>query len=155
MIFVIFLEHTFVSLTLKLNIMKKNIQLYPIGSEDYLPEKESLDVCFSSPPYFNHEKYSIEPTQSYVKFSTPKQWMQGFLLKTIDNCWHGLKHGGYLILNIADVTNYPTLCGDFLEGMKATAFTYQKMLRLELSKLIKTEADQDFKYEPIYVFQKE
>ena len=36
------------------------IKLYKVGSEDFHPEPESLDLCFTSPPYFNTEKYSEE-----------------------------------------------------------------------------------------------
>ena len=32
------------------------------GSEEYIPHKNSLDLCFTSPPYFNLEKYSNEHT---------------------------------------------------------------------------------------------
>ena len=43
--------------------------IYNMGSEDYQPHKNSLDLCFTSPPYFDLEKYSNEDTQSYIKYS--------------------------------------------------------------------------------------
>ena len=50
-----------------LNIKKdfnhiKNVEIFKIGSEDYLPDRNSLGLCFTSPPYFDTEKYSNEET---------------------------------------------------------------------------------------------
>ena len=41
----------------------QNIELLNIGSEDYKPIKNSLDLCFTSPPYFDTEKYSNDTEQ--------------------------------------------------------------------------------------------
>ena len=46
----------------------KNCELYNIGSEDFIPDKNSIDLCFTSPPYFDTEKYSNEDTQSWKKY---------------------------------------------------------------------------------------
>lgn len=48
--------------------INKQIELHMVGSESFLPKKNSLDLCFTSPPYFNTEKYSDEDSQSYIKF---------------------------------------------------------------------------------------
>ena len=47
-------KQTFNGLEQLQNIYKeenKNINLHNICAEDYLPEKETLDLCFTSPPY--------------------------------------------------------------------------------------------------------
>jgi hypothetical protein len=112
--------------------------------------------CGNSPPYFNTEKYSTEESQSYIKFPTKETWLKDFLMKTIMNCHRGLKVGGHLIINIANVTSFPNVCERFLDEMKKIddKFSYEKMMYLDLSKLMKNEGDNDFKYEPIYVFKK-
>lgn len=135
------------------SFVDKDVELHQIGSEDFIPEEE-IDLAFTSPPYFNTEKYTDEPTQSYLKYPEPETWMVYFLMKTVENCYECLKKDGLLILNIANVTSYPTLCEDFLEMMKSTEFTFQKEMKLDLSKLMKKDGDSDFKYEPIYVFKK-
>jgi hypothetical protein len=33
------------------------VELHRVGSEDFLPERNSLDLCFKSPPYFGWEQY--------------------------------------------------------------------------------------------------
>ena len=67
------------------------IELHQIGSEDFTPEPESIDLCFTSPPYGPHERYSDEPTQSYLKSPTNEAWLNGFMKQTLDNCRIGLK----------------------------------------------------------------
>ena len=45
--------------------IKQRLEIVQSGSEDYVPKEDSLDLCFTSPPYFDTEKYSNEDTQSY------------------------------------------------------------------------------------------
>ena len=77
-----------------------HLEIVQKGSEDFLPDKESLDLCFTSPPYFDTEKYSNEDTQSYIKFPTSRDWINGFLRKTIQNCQYGLKQNRYMLINM-------------------------------------------------------
>lgn len=134
----------------------KKILLYQQCSEEFHPKPDSLDLAFSSPPYYNTEQYSDESTQSYLKYPTQKLWHEQFLMVTIENCIEGLKNHGYLILNIANVPSYPTLCDDFLNSMKKYAnMQYRETIDLELSHFVVNKRDdRTFKREPIFVFQK-
>ena len=127
-----------------------SIEINNLGSENYKPEPDSLDLCFTSPPYFNTEKYSNDSDQSYIKYPDKDSWMNGFLKTTVENCYRGLKEGGYLIINIANVKSYPDLEKDFMNMMENTSFKYMKTLKLSLSSINKT----GFKYEPVFVFIK-
>jgi hypothetical protein len=60
-----------------------------------------VDVAFTSPPYFNLELYSDEPTQSHLKFPTWRWWTDAFLGQMCCNAHHALRPGGYLLLNVA------------------------------------------------------
>lgn len=128
----------------------KKIELHCIGSEDFLPEKETLDLCFTSPPYFNCEKYSNEKTQSFIKFPETSLWMKDFIGQTLENCYYGLKSKGILIINVADVKSYPTLCDDFLKTSKFHGFNLIKTLRMTLSNI----QGGNEKYEPIFILEK-
>jgi hypothetical protein len=134
-----------------------DIELYEKGSEVFKPERNSLDACVSSPPYFDTEKYSIESSQSYVKFPTREEWLHGFLGTTLDNCWHGLKPDGYLIINIANVKSYPALENDFVDMALSRGWKLERTLRYSLSRMMGTRkpGDDPFKYEPMFVFKKE
>jgi DNA modification methylase len=71
----------------------------PHGSEDYVP-MEKIDMTFTSPPYFNLERYADdEDTQSYQKYLTETEYFDGFLKLTILNSLTKLKVGGLMIFN--------------------------------------------------------
>ena len=128
----------------------KEIELHKAGSETFIPERNSLDLCFTSPPYFDTEKYSDEPTQSYLKYPTEDGWISGFLYDTIYNCYHGLKYGGYMLMNIANTTTGKNIENATMKISKELGFKYEKTLKLTLSSI----AGKRQKYEPIFVFKK-
>lgn len=82
---------------------KKSFNVFKIGSEKFKPkQKEFADFAFSSPPYFNLERYSEEETQCYVQFPTLEEWYEGYVRPTIKNIHRALKPGRYYAVNIAD-----------------------------------------------------
>ena len=131
--------------------LNKEIDIYRLGSEVYVPQKESLDLCFTSPPYFDTEKYSNENTQSYKKFPTKDKWVDGFLRKTIDNCYYGLKKNGYMLMNIANTPKYKFIEEQTVKISKELGFIQEDTLQLTLSSVMGA----GYKYEPIFVFRKE
>ena len=64
---------------------------------------DTFDMIFTSPPYFNVERYSHDDNQSWVRYKDIDSWNNQFLQKTIDNLWPTLKSGGLLCINISDV----------------------------------------------------
>ena len=129
----------------------KEVDIYKLGSEDYVPEKESLDLCFTSPPYFDTEKYSEESTQSYIKFPSEDKWVNGFLRKTIDNCYYGLKKNGYMLMNIANTPKYKFIEKETVRISRELGFIQEDTLQLTLSSVMGA----GYKYEPIFVFRKD
>ena len=86
------------------------IEMSHQGSETPLPVYFSLvDFCFTSPPYFNTEKYSREPTQSFLMYPYQDTWQRDFLGGTFKNCSSILKPGGRVAINIANVNTFPHL----------------------------------------------
>ena len=128
----------------------KKVDIYKQGSEEYLPNKSSLDLCFTSPPYFDTEKYSDESTQSYKKFPTQDEWVNGFLRKTIENCYYGLKEGGYMLYNIANTPKYKFIEEQTVKISKELGFAQEDTLQLTLSSVMGA----GYKYEPVFVFRK-
>lgn len=143
-------KKTFVGLNKMVDDFNFNAKIHCIGSEDFKPDKESLDFCFTSPPYFDQEKYSEEDTQSYIKYPTIDLWVNGFIRKTFENCYHGLKNNKYMVINIANVKKYD-IESNIIEIAKEIGFSLEGKWKLALSSINKT----GFKYEPIYVFKKE
>lgn len=134
----------------------QDIELHGVGSEAFLPERNSLDACFSSPPFFATEKYSSESTQSYLKYPDKESWLHRFMGTTLDNCRHGLKSTGWLIVNIANVKSFPTLESEFHRMALSRGWKLEGKLRYALSKMMGTRkpGDDPFKYEPVFVFKK-
>ena len=132
------------------------IELHKVGSEDFVPERNSLDVAFTSPPYFGWELYSDEPSQSYKKFPTQQEWLHSFIGATLRNCARGLKRSGILAINIASVAAYPNLAKLFVRFAEDNGWRLIETLRLQMSKMVglKHIGKGAFKTEPIFVFKK-
>ena len=128
----------------------RTYELLTMGSEDYKPKKNSLDFCFTSPPYFDTEMYSTEKTQSYIKFSSIEKWKEGFLRKTIDNCYRGLKPNKFLALNVANVEGqYENMKKDTVDIAESVGFKL-----VDTFDLILSSQQSDSKDEPIFIFKK-
>ena len=127
----------------------RTIELYQMGSEEFWPDMNTIDLCFTSPPYFDWEKYSEEETQSYKKYPTSEEWLNGFLLDTIDKCHHGLKLGGILALNVANTRRIKNFEDETLRLAKMIHFKHIDTWKLQLSSQQGTP-----KYEQIFIFQK-
>jgi SAM-dependent methyltransferase len=72
-------------------------------AEDLMPQlpRAHADLVFSSPPYFNWEKYSHDTSQSFVRYSTYEAWREGFLQPILRESARVLRKDGYLVVNIS------------------------------------------------------
>ena len=85
-------------------VEKKSLFLEsPAEDVDFSVYENKFDTVFTSPPYFNVERYSYDDTQSWVKYKDITDWNEKFLQKTLKNLWCSVKAGGYLLVNISDV----------------------------------------------------
>ena len=125
-------------------------------AEDFLAsfDSGSFALVFSSPPYFDRERYSEETTQSYVRYPTYGEWLKGFLKPVLRECRRVLRPGGYMVINVADVNGY-RLTGDALR-LASRHFTCARTLRLRLGHLpyLRGPTGGAFKYETVFVFRK-
>ena len=129
-------------------------------SEDYQPE--DVDLAFSSPPYFNLEKYSDEPTQCMVNYTTLDEWFDGYVVPTMTNIHNGLNNDGVFATNIADYKTYGQkepveVCERWIETAEKIGFKHTGTIKMMLNtrpgvgndKLAGRE-----KFEGVYVFTK-
>lgn len=130
------------------------VELHKIGSENFVPDRGSIQMAFTSPPYYNAEHYSSEASQSYIKFKIREEWLDGFLGATLLNCQAGLAASGILAVNIANVASYPNLTEDFLWLARRCGFRHVETLRLALSAIPGTRAGSAYRFEPVFVFKK-
>ena len=116
----------------------------PAEEVDFMGYKDFFDTVFTSPPYFNVERYSYDETQSWVRHKEINEWNENFLQKTLKNLWCSVKSGGYLLVNISDVYSnskwstergWLEICNpmnDFLSTF--TDSEYQGCIGMELAK---------------------
>ena len=121
-----------------------------VGSEEYIPP-EPIDMAFTSPPYFDTEKYSNEDTQSYIKYPSYNNWVNNFLGSTFENCHKALKNNGTMVINIANTSKYKNLENDTIDIANKIGFKLIDKNYLILSQVSKKTG---YKTEPIYIFSK-
>jgi SAM-dependent methyltransferase len=79
-------------------------------AEDLLPTmpSRSFDLIFSSPPYYDWERYSHEPTQSFQRYRTYEEWLERFMRPTIEESYRLLRRKGRLALNLSGRLRRPS-----------------------------------------------
>lgn len=106
--------------------------------------KDKFDTIFTSPPYFNREKYTNDDTQSWVRYRAIEDWLDKFLFKTINNIEPTLKAGGILAINISDVCStskgrkekgWLEICNPMIEYVESlNKFTLESILCYKMTK---------------------
>jgi hypothetical protein len=130
--------------------------------------KGKLDMVFTSPPYFDRERYSDDESQSFRKFNSYESWRDGFLTPTLTTAFEWLKNDRYILWNIADIKvgkdKWFTLEQDSIDILTELGCEYKGKLRMTMSPM--TGIDMSgvknsmringtaYKYEPIFIFYK-
>ena len=83
--------------------VERDVTIYNECAEDVDYGDKKFDLVFTSPPYFDLERYTTEDNQSWRRYKKLDVWLEGFLFKSIENAWNHLDKNGYLIINISDV----------------------------------------------------
>ena len=128
-------------------------------SEEYQPE--DVDLAFSSPPYFNLEKYCDEPTQCMNQFTTLDEWFEGYVVPTMKNIHKGLNSDGIFATNIADYKSYGNkeylVCDRWIATAESLGFKHSGTVKMMLNTRPGVGNDKVAgreKWEGVYVFKK-
>jgi len=133
--------------------------------------KGKLDIAFTSPPYFNRERYGDVGTgQSWDKYSDYDNWRDNFLKPTLTTIYEYLKNDRYILWNIASIKvgkdTYFDLEGDSIKILKELGCEYKGKIKMLMTRMIGLDPSKTgiknsvkhknkiYKYEPIYVFHK-
>lgn len=100
------------------NSTDHRIRYEPFESANLEDFHHKVDIVFTSPPFFDLEVYSDDSTQSINRYPNSRDWVNNFLIKSLDKSWDTLKDGGYLILHISDLRDLP-LCEIVYNHMKS------------------------------------
>jgi hypothetical protein len=108
---------------------------------------------FSSPPYFDREKYGTERDQSFLRYPTLEEWRERFLKKVIDESARLLSPNGYLVLNVCEK---PLDIAAMTLAMAQHNYLLNKIWKMRLAKLPykRSNRSEVYKWEPILVFKK-
>lgn len=128
-------------------------------SEEYIPE--NVDLAFSSPPYFNLEKYCDEPTQCMNRYTTLDEWFEGYVVPTMCNIHKGLNDDGIFATNIADYKSYGnkeySVCDRWIATAESLGFKHKQTIKMMLNTRPGVGNDKTKgreKWEGVYVFTK-
>lgn len=85
--------------------------------EDTDEKLSHYDFAFTSPPYYDTEAYSDEPTNSLNRYATFDAWVEGFFHPLIDKTMRQLKPGAVFVLNVGN-RRYPldAVCREHADG---------------------------------------
>ena len=130
-----------------------------VNDENFGEEFSNVyDFAFTSPPYFSKEHYNNGSTQSWVRYPTIEQWVEGFLQKLLDGCYIALKPGKVCAINISDVT-IPTggqtyeLQRYTVECAARAGFVHRETMRFDFGRRL-GGGEQSIATEPVFIFVK-
>lgn len=112
----------------------------PAEDLDYTPYHNKVDLIFTSPPYFNVEKYSDADTQSWVRYKNIDVWNEQFLHKALGKMIPTLKQGGIMAINISDVYSnsgkgreHLAIVNPMNDFLQSQGLTYMGAIGMEMS----------------------
>lgn len=123
----------------------ENVRLIRSGSEDYCDTADSVDLYYSSPPYYDQEVYSNDTIQAYSRGE--RYFYDVYWKKTLDNVRYMLKPGKWFGLNVKNYPRMLTMAQEVFGPEKETIAL--RTVRSHLSK--KAGA---MKNEYVYMFRK-
>jgi len=86
----------------------QGFKIYCQGSEVLIPELVGkVDFVFTSPPYFNLEKYSDDDGESTKYYNDFSRWGKFYVIPTVRNIKAYLKPGAKACINIKNIPGHP------------------------------------------------
>lgn len=104
----------------------------------------SFDLCFTSPPFFDYERYSNDETQSVIQYPELDDWITFFLLPYLDKAWSHVRDWGILAINMDNAPKIRYVERAFEHMQKKSTSRYLGCLRKDAEKL----------KVPIYIWRK-
>lgn len=115
-------------------------------------EPPAVDLVFTSPPYFDRERYSHGAEQSWRRYRNLDGWIAGFMRPVVKRAHGALRGRGHLVLNVADLNERGTVLPIVALTIQAAldaGFVHVETLQMPLASINRVSAK-----EPVLVFQK-
>ncbi len=132
-------------------MLNTGAEVYCARAEDFSPPE--ADLVFTSPPYFNRERYSNAENQSWKRHGESlEQWIENFITPVAKNAHGVLRKNGHLILNVADLREGERvlpIVSMVTNTLLHTGFAHVETLSMPLAAINRVSPT-----EPILVFKK-
>lgn len=119
---------------------------------------EKFDTVFTSPPYFNIERYTEENNQSFKRYKKFDDWVSQFLCTALAKAFDALVPNGYLIINISDVYSghkVNPICTTMCKFMEKYYNVHPYYVGMQMAKRPQSKAiNVGVFVEPIWIWQK-
>jgi len=137
-------------------MFKQDVDLRCCGAEEFIDEqyKDKIKFAFSSPPYYNLERYVEEESQcyysrSYVDFIN--EWWR----KVVDNIDYMLAPDGIFAINIKDKVDNFSIKDDMVNVIREKGYEIIDMYQIQLTRNTSfNNKDGSHKYEPIILLKR-
>jgi hypothetical protein len=80
--------------------VKSTAEVHGAPFEESKLQQNSFDFAMTSPPYFDTEFYSDEPTQSFKRYATYELWVEKFFKVLLAKTLRALKPGCSFLINV-------------------------------------------------------
>lgn len=141
-------------------VIGTDFDLNCLGSEDFNPEPGKYDAAFSSPPYFNLEIYSDEPTQCMNRYNNVDAWFDFYVAPTLRMVHTALAPGSIYAVNIADykvAKEHFKIVDRWLELSKSLNFEFIETVKMMLNVrpgVGNNKLANGYKFEGVYIFRR-
>ena len=146
-------------------IGKKTVKIWNLPSEDvdWTQYSDTFDMYFTSPPYFETEKYAIDTDrvsdQSWSRYNSFDRWKHDFFFKVTELVWPTIKKDGYMMINIIEprtkASTRHLLCDDMVDHfIEFPDSNYVGKIGLRMMARPDATELTDVYIEPIWVFRK-
>jgi len=141
-------------------VVGTSYEMHNTVSEEFDPEAGSYDAAFSSPPYFNLEIYTDEPTQCMNRYTNMDAWFEHYVEPTLRMLHKGLDKDGIYAVNIADykiAKEEFKILDRWIELSKKMNFEYQETVQMMLNTrpgVGNGKMDKVQKFEGVYIFKR-
>jgi len=143
----------------------KTVKIWRKPSEDvdWNLYENTFDFYFTSPPYFETEKYAEDSDkvddQSWNRYDTFDKWKYDFFFNVTKKVWNTIKDDGFMMINIIEPRSTGNkrlnLCDDMVEYFKEfEKSNYLGKIGMRMAARPNASELADVFIEPIWVFRK-
>jgi DNA modification methylase len=125
-------------------------------SEEVLQEvpSRSAALVINSPPYFARERYSRDPSQSWIRYPDYENWKRHFLEAQVRQIHRILKRGGLYCLNVENTETHQVADDAFQIASKFFRRYYTYRLMIGSVPYHRNGQRGGYRSEPLVIFQK-